>query len=232
MQDPITGDRALPFPPEVKPVFDPEREPTPMPEAELADRLDFAPPWTRDGALLARLFGCRRSEALRLQLRHIDHEEECLRLSGTETKSGKDQRLYGGDAGWQLVLRLEAQARARGTNWLVTWPGPRWAVRVARKGMIPADDDPTAEWQPLKSLRRSWKRSATLAGIEQPHRFHDTRAAYITGVAKLGSSTITRRLARHASMATTERYIAVADQELARAADRAAKRRGKLKIVR
>jgi hypothetical protein len=70
------------------------------------------------------------------------------------------------------------------------------------------------------------------AGIAHPRRFHDVRAAYIKNAAKLGSSALTKGLARRASMATTERYIGVARNDLAEAANLAAKRRSKLRVVK
>lgn len=236
VRDPMTGHSALPFPPEVPPVFAPKRQPTPMPEAELDARLAVAMPWTVDAAMLGRLFGCRAKEALRVGRRHIDRQERCLRFKGAETKSGRDEALYGGEAGWDLLLRLEAQALRRGQENLVTWPGIQWARRCSL-GRWPADDtvDETtgrSVWQPLKSVRRSWRTSSAAAGVEAPHRFHDTRAAYISDVARLGSSTITKNLARHSSMATTEGYIGVVAQDLPQAADEAARRRARLKVVK
>lgn len=236
VRDPLTGHSTLPFPPDVAPVFDTNRVPTPMPEAELADRLAEAPPWTRETALLARLFGCRLTEAATVELRHMDRQERCLRFLGSETKSGRDEPLYGGDEGWRLLERLEAQARRRGTTRLITWPGPAWARRVAR-GEIPTDDarDPkTADsiWRPLKSIKTSWKGSARRAGVEQPHRYHDVRAAYITDIARGASGPLTRLLARHASMATTEKYIGLVDSDRKKAANQAARRRARMKVVK
>ena len=160
----------------------------------------------------------------------LEHPE--LELAGcwvhSETKSGKDQAVYGGRQGWILMCWLARQARRRGQTHLVTWPGRYWFKRVARGEQPPPD-----VWQPLKTIRRSWGDTIERAGIESPHRFHDVRAAYITNIAKLGSSAITKGLARHASMATSEKYIKVADEDLARAADRAAdQRRPKLKVVK
>lgn len=236
VRDPFTGQSALPFPPEIKPVFEPTRTPTPMPEAELEARMEAAPPWTVEAALLARLFGCRLTEVAKAELRHLDHENRCLRFRGEETKSGRDEALHGGAEGWALVEGLAHQARRRGQTRLITWPGIGWARRVSR-GVVPADDvtDTTtglSVWRPLKSVTTSWKGSAERAGIENPHRFHDVRAAYISAIDRVASATITRLLARHASMATTQKYIGVDGGELAEAADVAAKRRAKLKVVK
>lgn len=224
-RNPQTNDSELPFPPEVKAVHDPERDPRPMPEEEFEARKAKAPVWTREAALVSRYYGLREAEVRRLQLHHLDHEERCLRLRGHETKSGKDQAVYGGERGWILLRWLARRARRRGTTWLITWCGPAW-VKKMRRGETPPND----VWRQLKTFRRSWRESAE--GIDRPHRFHDVRAKYITEAAKLGSSTLTKGLARHRSMATTEKYIKVADEDLARAADRATAKRPKLKVVR
>jgi integrase len=227
VRDPRTNKSCLPFPVEVEPVEDPERDPTPMSQEEFRARLAGAPQWVADAANLAWHFGLRLTEALTLDLRHLDHESECLRLSADETKSGKDQAVYGGRRGWVLVLWLARRARKRGQTRLVMWPGPKW-LRAFRCGeAIPND-----AWQPLKTIRRSWTNTIDRAEIEHPKRFHDLRAAYITNAAKLGSSTLTKGLARHASMATTERYIKIVEDDLARAANRAAEARPKLRVVR
>lgn len=235
-RDPMTGHSALPFPPTVAPVFEVRRTPTPMPESELASRLEVAPPWTQEAALLARYYGCRLSEALALKIHHIDREARCLRLLGSATKSGRDEPLHGGEVGWELVLRLEAQARRRGQVHLVTWPGVK-AARRLRLGEIPDDaatDPKTGRsiWAPVKSIRRSWNQTAKAAGVDQPHRYHDLRAAYITDIDRVAGATTTRLLARHASMSTTQKYIGLDGKELAGAADRAAKRRAGLKVVK
>ena len=176
------------------------------------------------------------SEALTLTIRHLDHEARCLRLLGATTKSGRDEPLHGGDIGWALLVRLEAQARRRGQKHLITWPGVK-AARRMRLGEIPADeavDRGTGQsiWAPVKSIRKSWNTSARKAGVDDPHRYHDLRAAYITDIDQVASTTDTRLLARHASIATTQKYIGIADRGLAGVANRAAKRRARLKVVK
>lgn len=103
----------------------PRRLPRPIGDDELHARLEEAKPWTREAAELARLFGLRLSEALEVGLRHIDREIRGLRFDAGETKGGNDEMVFGGAAGWELLLELEAQAMARGQQDLVTWPGPK-----------------------------------------------------------------------------------------------------------
>ena len=133
MRDPVTGVSMLPFPPEIEPVFAPERDPTPMSEAEFRARLHDAPSWVVDAANLAWWFGLRNTEALTLELRHLDYENQCLRLLGGETKSGKDQAVYGGREGWIIARWLARKARRRRQKFLVTWPGRHW-FKKARRG--------------------------------------------------------------------------------------------------
>lgn len=214
--DPASGKSLLPYPPDVPALDEPARDPTPMSEAEYRARTAAAPPWVRDATALAWWFGLRLDEILTLELRHIDRENQCLRLLGAETKGKRDEPVFGGDKGWTLLRWLERQARRRGQVRLVTWPGPKWA-------RLPGQQPPREAWRPLTTIKRSW--GATGAGIDQPRRFHDLRAAYITNVARIGSAKVTKELARHASMATTERYIKLVDNELATAANLAARRR-------
>ena len=120
---PVTGQPMLPFPPIVASLPKGKRRPRPMPDGELNARLAVAPQWTRDAAELARLFGLRRAEARSLERRHIDRERHCLRWPEDETKSGHDEDAYGGVEGWALLVRLDAVAKVRDQDHLVTWPG-------------------------------------------------------------------------------------------------------------
>lgn len=212
-RDPLTNQPALPFPPEVKAIPAPKRQPRPMPDAELRVRIVKAKPWVRDTAELARLFGLRRAEALAVRVRNVDPEIRALRFAGEEVKGGRDQNAYGGPDGWALLKRLVAQAKKRGVEHLVTWPGPKHWNAYLRGEKVPADC-----WVPLKSVRRSWK--TTAAGIAQPHRMHDIRARYITEVAK-ETPAFAQEAARHADPSTTAGYIAYAGAEVARAVGRA-----------
>jgi integrase len=183
--------------------------------------LKKAPPWTRETAELARAFGLRRAEALSVTVDNLDHEHRALRFSAEEVKSDADQFAYGGAEGWELVKRLAAQARRRGVKHLVTWPGRRhW------KAVLRGEKPDGLAWEPLKSIRRSWRTSAKGLKIEgvsvsRPHRFHDVRARFITEVAKVAPSALTQQAARHADPATTARYTGIAAVEVAQAVERA-----------
>lgn len=216
-KDPVTGMPMLPFPPEVKSAKEPKRTPRPMPDGELAKRLEKAKPWVRDAADLARAFGLRKAEALTVTLDNIDPEHRGLRFGAEEVKSDRDEYAYGGEEGWALLKRLAAQARRRGVRHLVTWPGPKHWKAVLR------DEPPDGlTWIPLKSIRRAWQTTAKnlkIKGVKvtRPHRFHDLRARFITEVAKVAPTAVTQQAARHADPATTARYTGIASLEVAEA---------------
>jgi integrase len=212
VKDPVTGQPMLPFPPKVTPVPAPKRRPSPMPDAELFARLEAAPPWVRDAADLARYFGLRRTEALDVTLAHIDREERALRLDGSTTKSGRDEFARPVPGGWEILMRLARQARARGQTRLVTYPGSAYMAAYLAGEKVPRE-----AWRPIKSVRRAWRSTAGKAKVAKPHRLHDVRARYITEVAKVASSATTQEAARHADAATTARYTAIAGAEVARA---------------
>jgi integrase len=92
---------------------------------------------------------------------------------------------------------------------------------------------PRDAWRPLKSVRKSWATSAKDAGIEKPRRFHDVRGAYITQVARgTRSSRMIREAARHRDQSTTDRYIEIAQNETAKAVEKAMRPAGpKLRLV-
>lgn len=142
-----------------------------------------------------------------------------------ETKSGNEEMAWGGDAGSRLLEELEADAIARGTDYLITWPGPKHFRKYMAGKEVPADC-----WVPLKSVRSSWRRSAARDEVANPHRFHDVRARYITEVAKVQPAAA-QDAARHQDPATTALYIKLASSEVRDAVSQATARRpNKLKL--
>lgn len=218
VRDPATGEPVLPFPPTVQQFDEAKRLPTPMPAAEFEKRRKAAPPWTRDAIDLSRLFGMRKGEVLAATVDHVDHERRCLRFRGEETKSGRDELMHGGDAGWALLERLMRQAKERGARHLVTWPGAKGKAAVMRGEPAPKG----TKWEPVKSIRRAWR---TTAKGERGHRFHDLRASYITELATVASAAVVQEAARHADPSTTRRYIGGMGGAITSAID-AARRRG------
>jgi hypothetical protein len=119
-------------------------------------------------------------------------------------------------AGWHLLEKLSHQAVARGQTYLVTWPGPKYF-----RHFLAGREVPREAWVPLQGIARSWRTTIRRAGIEEPHRFHDVRARYVTEVAKV-------------QPATTALYIRLATNEISDAVSQAVARRrpSKLKAVR
>lgn len=226
-RDPHTRQPVIDEVPEIKLFKMPKRLPRPMGDDELGARLEEAPPWTREAGELARLFGLRRGEVFKVGRRHIYRPTKGLRFDAGETKSGNEELVHGGAAGWQLLEELDAQARDRGREHLITWPGPKLWRALVRGEAIAKE-----EWRPLKGISRSWRTTVKRAGIERPHRFHDVRAQYITEVAKVQKAAA-QDAARHQDPATTALYIKLAEIEVANAvAEAVARRPGRLKVVK
>ena len=217
VRDSITGASALPFPPRVPAVKIPKRQPTPMREEERAKRYEAAPPWVKDAMDLMRYFGLRVSEALGLQIsKHVDFKMKRITFRGEEVKGGDDEHARGGERGWTILERLVSQARARRTDFLVTYPGIRHAKAMIAGKPLPAN----VEWRRVKSIRTAW--IATAEGIDKPRRAHDLRAAYVTelGRGHMGPDEW-RRAARHKSIETTLRYSDPEEADLDAAVERA-----------
>lgn len=209
-KDPDTGIPYLPFPPTVEPLREAARLPRPMPDDELSRRQAVALPHTRETAELVRLFGLRKDEALSVTIANVRTEivkgkpYRYLVLRGEENKGGDDVPVHGAKAGSDFLEALVAQARKRKAQHLITWPGQR-----------KKDDTSAIEWRPLKTVKRNWRTTAKLAAIEHPHRMHDTRARYITEIARIGRDRHTQAAARHKDFKTTLRYIDAAAMEVA-----------------
>jgi integrase len=193
----------------------PRRLPRPIPDDEFMARMSTLPPWAREAGWLARLFGLRLAEGLELERRHLDRDRRGIRFDAGDTKSGNEEFAFGGEAGWRLLLWLDAQAASRGQKRLVTWPGPKHF-----QGWLDGERVPVAAWRPLKAITSSWRGSARRAEIGRPHRFHDVRARFVTEVAKVQHASA-QGAARHQQASTTAMYIHVADSEIASAVDRA-----------
>jgi integrase len=226
------GRPMIPFLPVIERVHVPRRRPTPMSADEMNRRRAVAAPWVQDAIDLARHFGLRLSEALSVRVRHLDFDRRVINFRGEEVKSGNDQVCHTTPEGWQVALHLARQARERGVDHLVTYPAGKVAKQIRGSGTrrdlaeVPPE---SIKWKPMKSIRRAWSNTAKAAGIENPRRFHDLRAAYITEIAQHEKSgKKIQGVARHASFSTTERYIEIADSELVGVMDVVAKaRKGK-----
>ncbi|MBI1209549.1 MAG: tyrosine-type recombinase/integrase [Azospirillum sp.] len=74
--------------------------------------------------------------------------------------------------------------------------------------------------KPIKNPRRAFSRALKTLGLE--HRFHDTKASFVTAVAHVAPAAVTQKLAGHKSYETTQRYQRVADQAARSAIEAAA----------
>jgi len=73
-RDPATGDPLLRQVPVVKDLDVPKRKARPVPEMVLKDVLEAVPQHVVEAITATLYFGFRKSEAFRLQIRHIDFE--------------------------------------------------------------------------------------------------------------------------------------------------------------
>ncbi len=65
--------------------------------------------------------------------------------------------------------------------------------------------------------RRRWRAWPVSAALK--HRFHDTKASFVSAVALVAPAAVTQQLARHKSYETTCRYLRVADKAARRAVE-------------
>ena len=187
----------------------------PMPT--FSARLEEAPPWAREAAELSPAISASGwPEALELTLGSISTAatEKALRFDGATTKSGRDEFAHPVPGGWELLMRLARQSRARRQERLITWPGSA----LMGVDFLAGRAVPVEAWRPLLCIRRSWRTTAGAAQVTRPHRFHDVRARYITEVAKVASSATTQEAARHRRRGHHgARYTAIASAEVAKA---------------
>lgn len=187
-----------------------------MPDAELQALIDEAKPWLQDILLLSRYFGLRKSECCKVTVAHVAHNQQALRFDAKEVKGKEDQFAYPlNEDGWQLVLRLFAQAKARGQKHLITRPATVKAMITHAKGVALRRED----WTPVKSVKSALRGARARAAIEDGHRLHDVRARYITNVARVtnGDTILVKRAARHKQITTSEAYVGIEDEGLQKA---------------
>lgn len=221
--DPITREAAIKHLPAVSKQRTPKRKARPMPDAVISQVLETAPPHIRDALLLALCFGFRRGEAFAVQRRNIDRDARGIRLFAEDVKDDEDVFLPASDFAWDLLMRLDAEAQARGVAHLVSFRPYR---RDAKKQAAEA-------WRPIRNPKSAWRR--IMDEVEAEHgarwRFHDGRAAFITQVALKASPAAAQAAARHSEYRTTEGYVEVAD-EIRRGAAEAATDRPSLRALK
>jgi integrase len=194
-RDPFTGHALLPFPPKVPELDEPEKLARPIRNEPMAAILEHAAPHVVEAAAITNHFPLRKTEAAFLRISHVDRFERGLRIPAAETKANREEFFPASEAAWAFLEFLVAQARRRGTDYLITWQP---------KGKT--------AWVPIRNNRKAWKAAQKRAGIEQPFRFHDNKAAFSSNLSALGME---RRgvqdASRHRDPSTTDRYIAAVD---------------------
>lgn len=173
----------------------PKRLPRPLTEGEITTVHGELAPHVADALELCLQFGLRKREALTLEVADVDLAEGGIRLRGERTKGRRDAFLPASKAGMALLERLVAQAKREGQTHLVLYRGPQ--------GTQPP--------RPVKNIGGGWRAALRRAGLERARRFHDSRAAYVTALARSAPAPVVQELARHRDFETTLRYIRFAD---------------------
>jgi len=199
------GRPLLPVAPAFANLEEPKDPPRPIGETNLRQILDGAPRHLVDLVVLVISTGLRLNEALRLEVDQVDAQYRGLWLdSSTKGKRGAFVPIED-EAVFAMILALVAAARAAGQARLILYRG-RWGT-----------EDP----RPIDSVTTSWRTRLKKLGLTGKHRFHNTRADFVSYLAARGAPPgMLQKLARHVDFKTTGRYLDVADE-----AKRAAMRR-------
>lgn len=194
-RNPATGDAFLKFPPEVPTLEEPERRPRPVPDQALPAIFEHAAQHIIEASVLTHHFRMRKSEVASRTIHDVDPFERGIRIKGEDTKGNRDEFLPASAKSWAFLEFLVAQAKRRGTIYLIAYK-PRGAK----------------EWRQVKNWYKGWMAAQRRAGIANPYRFHDHLASFSTNLRRAGASKDDVQLAsRHRDPKTTERYMAVVD---------------------
>lgn len=155
--------------------------------------------------LLVRLMGFRKAEVFSLTIHQVDLNNRGVWLKAESTKANRAEFVPANEEAIALLRRLIEQAKAR--------PVPHLSTCQRGKPKAPSQ----APWPPIKNPRKAWTNACKALGIS--HRFHGTKASYVTPVAHVTPAAVTQRLARHRSYETSRRYLRVADEATRRAVE-------------
>lgn len=204
-RDPVTGAPMLPAPPKVPKLKVPERLPRPIRDGNLERIIATAPRHLANAVVLTVLMGFRRGEVFGLTLQQVDPELRGVWLKAEQTKGGRDEFIPANGPALALLQQLVAEAESAGVDHLITYQQGRDGVP-----------------RPLKNPKTAWRRVMRDLGLE--HRFHDTKASFLTALAEKVPGHLVQVLGRHKDPATTKRYIDVVDQAKRAAVDALADR--------
>jgi integrase len=141
--------------------------------------------------------GFRRAEVFGLTLEHFDPHSRGVWLSHAETKGKRSEFIPASEMAFEILSRLAARARELGQRHLILY----------RTGGVNVE----VKWRPIKFSRSAWKNVLKKLGLTGRHKFHNTKATFVTAVAQKMPAAVVQDLARHRDFATTMRYISVAD---------------------
>lgn len=200
-------------PPKVPDLTEPEKLPRPIADDVLWEMVERAPAHLAWGILLARLMGFRKGEMFALTCHQVDTANRGIWLNAENTKAKRDEFIPANVDAMELLTYLIAEAKARGSTFLITY---RRRLKDGPDGMPRF----TAA-VPIKNPKRAWQKVLSDMGLKGLHKFHNTKASFVTAVAHTASAAVTQELARHKDYRTTQRYLKIND-EAARAAVEAA----------
>lgn len=202
--------KKLPEPPKVPKLAEPQRLPRPVSEENLNAIIARAPQHLADGVLLARQMGFRKGEVFSLTREQVDFENRGVWLEAEATKANRAEFVPANADAMALLTRLVEQAKERKVPYLFAYQ----RGKPKEPGKAP--------WLPVKNPKRAWTTACKALGIK--HRFHDTKASYVTAIGHVASGPVTQQLARHKSFETTRRYLLVSDVAARRAVEDATMR--------
>ncbi|WP_425455493.1 tyrosine-type recombinase/integrase [Azospirillum griseum] len=146
--------------------------------------------------------GFRKAEVFGLTIDQVDIKNRGVWLEANATKGKRAEFIPANPEALELLTRLVGQAR-------------RWKVRH----LLTYQHGEKGERRPVKNPKRAWRTALDKLGLE--HRFHDTKASFVTAVAHVATAAVTQQLARHKNYETTRRYLKVADEAARQAMEQA-----------
>ena len=208
-RDSVTRERAIDEKPKIKMLKVGKRKARPVPESVLDHITRHLPQHVAEALTATRCFGFRRSEIYRLEIADVDFEKGGVWLSHDAVKDDEDAFTPGSPDAMAFMRGLVDQANARNVTRLISYRAK--------------PDDP---WRAIESPKTAWRTVMDIAqaAFGRRWRWHDIRAAYISGVANDAGPLAAQRLARHSDYRTTQAYVAVESPLLRSAAQGAGAR--------
>jgi integrase len=197
IRDPVTGNPILLNPPTVPKLREIDHLPTPISPENLQAIIAHSPPHLADAIMLTALLGLRRTEVFSLTTNQVDFNLRGLWLKGVSTKGKRDEFIEASAFAMQIIERLYLRAKSLNQINLILWE------RQKKDGIT--------TWQPIKAARRAWGTALDKAGLTGQHKFHNTKATFVTTAAMLMPQEVVQKLARHKDYKTTQKYIRVVD---------------------